>query len=593
MKVSGRSTIQMSQTPKRRFSLRMMRAGERLLRSLEISLVSRDSRRPAMFAVPPANPKAGGLMKAIAVQSDALSCRMMKVMFDDHLPPASQRARDLMKAIAVRSDALSSRMMKVMFDDRLPPANQRARDLMKAIDIRSDAHNSKAEMMKVTFADRLPASQKVRGLTKAIGIRSDARSSKTEMMKVTFADRLPASPKARGPTKAIGIRSDARSSKTEMMKVTFADRLPASPKARGPTKAIGIRSDARSSKTEMMKVTFADRLPASLKVRGPTKVTFADRLPASHKARGPTKDGNVNGTCCNAPEFQLYVPESPDFMPAAKTMQKCTEMLALTRHGRDVLSDVRASLARHSQLSEGNPYPDGRYEDEGSARYSLSGRKSEGYNADGAGDSRRSTYQKSASLRPDGGDVRASLARHSQLGEGTPYRGSRYEDEGSARYSLSGRKSEGYNADGAGRRDSRRSSRLPEGSEQRMLSQPPASPDSSESELFTGAGQDGFQRKSEVIRPPERPVELTLVLDADNVDQMKSIVWKFTEQGACVKALSKHCPKATPEDIRAGDVLLFINDELVLDKEKHVTQMIWKDEQLENQFLTLRFRAWG
>ena len=49
------------------------------------------------------------------------------------------------------------------------------------------------------------------------------------------------------------------------------------------------------------------------------------------------QDGNVNGTCCNAPEFQLYVPESPDFMPAAKTMQKCTEMLALTRHGRDVL----------------------------------------------------------------------------------------------------------------------------------------------------------------------------------------------------------------------------------------------------------------
>ena len=26
--------------------------------------------------------------------------------------------------------------------------------------------------------------------------------------------------------------------------------------------------------------------------------------------------------------------------------------------------------------------------------------------------------------------------------------------------------------------------------------------------------------------------------------------------------------QATPEDIRAGDVLLFINDELVLDKEK-------------------------
>ena len=76
----------------------------------------------------------------------------------------------------------------------------------------------------------------------------------------------------------------------------------------------------------------------------------------------------------------------------------------------------------------------------------------------------------------------------------------------------------------------------------------------------------------QVIRP-ERPVELTLVLDADNVDevsfdknlerlqvaiqasglmtwnfdsplQMKSIIWKFTEQGACVKALSRHCPKA-------------------------------------------------
>ena len=118
------------------------------------------------------------------------------------------------------------------------------------------------------------------------------------------------------------------------------------------------------------------------------------------------------------------------------------------------------------------------------------------------------------------------------------------------------------------------------------------SPDSTETELFTGDGQDGFQRKSEVsrkrvdrrglgsawlckVRPPERPTELTLVLDADNIDedscgvvedvpcyvaltalfslkftrlslvlQMKSIVWKFTEQGACVKALNKHCPKA-------------------------------------------------
>lgn len=74
---------------------------------------------------------------------------------------------------------------------------------------------------------------------------------------------------------------------------------------------------------------------------------------------------------------------------------------------------------------------------------------------------------------------------------------------------------------------------------------------------------------------------------------MKSIVWKFTEQGACVKALNKHCPKATPEDIRAGDILMFVNEEFVLDKDKKVTQRIWKDEQLENQFLTLRFRAWG
>ncbi|CAE7906302.1 unnamed protein product [Symbiodinium sp. KB8] len=131
----------------------------------------------------------------------------------------------------------------------------------------------------------------------------------------------------------------------------------------------------------------------------------------------------------------------------------------------------------------------------------------------------------------------------------------------------------------SGRRASRRSTRLSEGAEQRMLSQPPVSPDSAESELFTGDGQDGFQRKSEV-RHPERPTELTLVLDADNIDEMKSIVWKFTEQGACVKALNKHCPKATPEDIRAGDILMFVNEEFVLDKDKKVTQRIWKDENL-------------
>ena len=143
----------------------------------------------------------------------------------------------------------------------------------------------------------------------------------------------------------------------------------------------------------------------------------------------------------------------------------------------------------------------------------------------------------------------------------------------------------------AGRRASRRSTRLSEGSEQRRLSQPPVSPDSAESELFTGDSQDGFQRKSEV-RHPERPTELTLVLDADNIDEMKSVVWKFIAQGACVKALNKHCSKATPEDIRAGDILMFVNQEFVLDKAKKVTQRIWKDEQLENQFLTLR-TAWS
>ncbi|CAE7673203.1 unnamed protein product, partial [Symbiodinium pilosum] len=206
-------------------------------------------------------------------------------------------------------------------------------------------------------------------------------------------------------------------------------------------------------------------------------------------------------------------------------------------------------------------------------RRSLANRGSQFQQRDDEGEARRSLARKSESFPPDEGMTRRSS-------------GHGYEEEGQTRRSVASRKSEAYEDAGRG---SQRLSRLPEGSEQRMLSRPPLSPGSSETELYTG--HDGFQRKSEVIRP-ERPVELTLVLDADNVDEMKSIIWKFTEQGACVKALSRHCPKAEPEDIRAGDVLMFINKEFVLDKEKLVTQKIWKDEQLDNRFLTLRFRAW-
>eukprot|EP00435_Cladocopium_sp_Y103_P002113 s429_g1.t1 len=135
------------------------------------------------------------------------------------------------------------------------------------------------------------------------------------------------------------------------------------------------------------------------------------------------------------------------------------------------------------------------------------------------------------------------------------------EDEGDLRQSIASRKS--YAREDEGPRASRaeRRSRL-EGAEQRMLSQPP--PEDSESDILM---QDGFRRKSEVRGPKARQM-LTLELDADSPLEMKSIVWKFTERGACVKVLNKHCPEASPEMLRAGDLLTFINDECVLDQPK-------------------------
>jgi len=282
--------------------------------------------------------------------------------------------------------------------------------------------------------------------------------------------------------------------------------------------------------------------------------------------------------------------------------------------------DVRSSFARQSLQSAEGEMPGSiavRYSQdfgspvqEGDARQSVSARKSQSASRDSEGDlrrgSRRSEFQgdsrQSIAARKsqnfsndDAGDLRRSTvgrASHAQY----------LDDQGEPRQSISVRKSQSASRDTEGDlRGSRqsqfqgprgsRSSRLIEGSEQRMLSQPPVpEPESSESEIFTGAGRDGFQRKSEVAIPP-RPAELTLVLDADDIDQMKSIVWKFTQQGASVKVMGQNCPKAEPEDLRAGDILMFINEEFVLDKDKQTIQRMWKDEQLENQYLRLRFRA--
>ena len=186
------------------------------------------------------------------------------------------------------------------------------------------------------------------------------------------------------------------------------------------------------------------------------------------------------------------------------------------------------------------------------------------------------------------GEARRSVATRKSYAESEGERRSiasrkSYAEEGDLRRSVRASREfdEGPRASRAERR-----SQL-EGSEQRMLSQPPEGRDDSESDILM---HDGFRRKSEVTGPKARPTLLTVELDADSPLEMKSIVWKFTERGACIKVLNKDCPEASPETLRAGDLLAFINEECVLEKPKPFIQKTWKDQQLEERYMTLRFK---
>ncbi|CAK9096486.1 unnamed protein product [Durusdinium trenchii] len=247
----------------------------------------------------------------------------------------------------------------------------------------------------------------------------------------------------------------------------------------------------------------------------------------------------------------------------------------------DDFGDIRQSVA--TRKSYVDP------EEEGDVRRSTVNRLSSASREAESGSLNRSSYGREEESALRRSELRRSYEEGDGLRSSVAY--PRPSDAGVPRLS---RQSEGGDLRSLGRRASQEGPRLSReerrsrllGSEQRMLSQPPA-PEDSESDLLV---EDGFRRKSEVTGPKPRASILTLELDADNVEEMKSIVWKFTERGAVVKVINKNCPEAVPESLRAGDLLTFINEECVLEQPKAFIQQAWKEQQLEDRYVVLRFK---
>eukprot|EP00913_Durusdinium_trenchii_P020962 g19698.t1 len=247
----------------------------------------------------------------------------------------------------------------------------------------------------------------------------------------------------------------------------------------------------------------------------------------------------------------------------------------------DDFGDIRQSVA--TRKSYVDP------EEEGDVRRSTVNRLSSASREAESGSLNRSSYGREEESALRRSELRRSYEEGDGLRSSVAY--PRPSDAGVPRLS---RQSEGGDLRSLGRRASQEGPRLSReerrsrlsGSEQRMLSQPPA-PEDSESDLLV---ENGFRRKSEVTGPKPRASILTLELDADNVEEMKSIVWKFTERGAVVKVINKNCPEAVPESLRAGDLLTFINEECVLEQPKAFIQQAWKEQQLEDRYVVLRFK---
>jgi len=308
--------------------------------------------------------------------------------------------------------------------------------------------------------------------------------------------------------------------------------------------------DARRSVAS--RKSYTDDGGDRLERRSTRKSTFedaGDAHRASRKSYADVEDGDLRRSVMRKSEVDLGCDEEGGDVRRA------------TRKS-DVREEEGDNLRRSGRMS---------YASEGPiARQSVANRKS--YASIQDSDLRRSVAARASYDlgRDDEGDARRSVVTR---------KSNREEEIDLNRRSLS-RKS--YAEEGPRASRAERRSHL-EGAEQRKLSQPP---EDSESDILM---QDGFRRKSEVRGPKARQM-LALELDADSPSEMKSIVWKFTERGACVKVLNKDCPEASPEMLRAGDLLALINDECVLDQPKAFIQKTWKEQQLEDRFVTLRFK---
>ena len=64
--------------------------------------------------------------------------------------------------------------------------------------------------------------------------------------------------------------------------------------------------------------------------------------------------------------------------------------------------------------------------------------------------------------------------------------------------------------------------------------------------------------KGSIRKPPktDKNTQRFLRLNPGEKKQMKSIVWKFTERGACIKVLNKDCPEAPNETVGSAKQLL-------------------------------------